>query len=322
VTDVSVIGSGQAAREAFEVFRLAGHEVREDVDTDGPGRGAVILGETTGAYASARQSVEAGRHLLLASPASFSPRQLESLFAARRPKQALFLWSERILHPAHRLVRGFVRADDPTWQPRYIRHATFTSERPTPALFRWRVLEGFALVIACGGEPRTAASGGSAQDGRGGLDYLAAVLAFDWGEALVQTGLGEGIERRETVVVASERKAYIDELDRTAPLRLIDDTPASEGSSSRWVSCPLKGYRELARQQCFAFLNATERAGEAAAEAQLWRVALASLRAAEASLAQEGAPVTVIPAESAMRVIQGGGEMSVRSTAALRLVAG
>jgi len=246
---------------------------------------------------------------MLAAPAAFSAPQIETLFGRRGPKQAFCLWSERRYHPAHRLVCGLVDSDEQAWRIRYVRQTTQLADRPAGAVLRWRALESLGVILGyANSAPLKVAAAGTESARRGCIDQESLVLTFEDIDAYVQVSLGEAIERRETVVAAADRKAYIDELNPSVPVRLIDDEPLADARApARWVSCPSPDASELARQQCLAFLEATQRPAQAEAEAALWSRALATWRAAEASLASGGAPAPVTElAPGRFQVLPGG----------------
>ncbi|HLF76943.1 MAG TPA: hypothetical protein VJB57_05575, partial [Dehalococcoidia bacterium] len=91
----------------------------------------------------------------------------------------------------------------------------------------------------------------------------------------------------------ADRKAYIDELNQSMPIRVIEDERGiTRGASARWLSCQSPTAHELARQQCLAFFQATLKSQLARDEAELWLRSLSALQAAEQSLVQ-GTAVTV-----------------------------
>ena len=322
--DIVVAGSGTAARLSGEVLAVAGFRVGSEA-SGGTGRCPLILGQSAEAFVTAWQAVESGRHVLLAHPAALSPGQLATILAARAPRQALFIWGERRFHPAYRLVAGLVQAGDATWQPRYLRNTTYSAERPTTALMRWRTIESLALVFdLLGASPASVSASGAPNVGCGAPDFYSLSLDLTTTTAFLSVALGEGTERRETVLAAPARKAYIDEMNQTVPVRLVDDDPPTDpGGAARWVSCPSPSPAELARQQCLAFLEATERPALAATETDTWQRALAAWRAAEASLSAGSARVDVRePAASGLRVITGGGQGAPSTSPRLRTLPG
>jgi hypothetical protein len=137
---------------------------------------------------------------------------------------------------------------------------------------------------------------------RNSFDLLNLEITFPELRAFLQVGLGEAVERRETLLAATSRKAYIDEINQTTPVRLVDDAPSSEARvSARWLACPAPSAGELARQQCIAFLNATLRPKLAAEEAQVWRRSLDVMSAMERSLDRYGVAVPVTePADAGL----------------------
>ncbi|HEY7268319.1 MAG TPA: hypothetical protein VH951_00700, partial [Dehalococcoidia bacterium] len=150
--DIVLAGSGSPLRQCGELLRTAGFVVGHD--PDGDERCPVILGDVPHLFAQALQLIQAGRHLLIANPLALSAPQLASLLAARRGRQALFVWSERRQHPAFRLVSGLIRSDDGAWRPRYLRQSAFCAERPTAASLHWRTAEALTILLdLAGGEP-------------------------------------------------------------------------------------------------------------------------------------------------------------------------
>jgi len=108
-------------------------------------------------------------------------------------------------------------------------------------------------------------------------------------QAFIQVGLGEAVERRETLLAATSRKAYIDELEQNAPVRLVDDDPAfASRTSVRWLARPAPSRDGLARRQCIAFLNASLKTRLAWEEPTLWRRSPDVMVAMERSLDHHG----------------------------------
>jgi hypothetical protein len=290
--DVTIIGGGAAAHSCYTVLSRAGLSINRAFELDSDDRSPLIIGEAHGAYLIARQGAEAGRHLLLASPHALTPERLSLLLENRGRSQALFVWSERRYHPGYRLVSGLLEADA-TWRPRFLRSETLSLEPSNAALFRLRTLEATGLVACIAAtEPLEVAARASGNAVRNAFDLLNLEVTFGDLRAFVQVGLGEAVERREMLLAATSRKAYIDELDQMTPVRLVDDsTEQDPRARARWLACPAPSQDELARQQCIAFLNATLRPQLAEEEATLWRRALDVMAAMELSLERQGAPV-------------------------------
>ncbi len=312
--EISVLGEGHAARRCRELLAGAGFAVRPET-TDEPSRAPLVLGETPQAFATAWQAFEAGRHILLAAPQLLSAPQLDTLLASRRARQAVVLWSERRFHPAYRMLSGLVQAGDSTWEPRYVRQTTLSGEPVSGALMRWRVIEALLLALDLAAATPVRLSATSAVNpGRHADDFVSVSLSFEGIDGFVQVGLGEGLERRESLLAAANRKAYVDEMNPHVPLRLVEDDPPDGGGAARWVSCPAQSDDHLARQQCAAFLELTQQPALAAIEADVWRQALSVWRAAEASIAAGGRPVDIQKPESTgLRVLEGGRRSTARA---------
>ena len=291
VVDITVLGGGDIAETCRELLRGAGCDA--DEVTPGSHR-PVIVGHSPHVFLTIRSLVEAGHHVLVACPAVLTVPQLVALFAGRGLGQVLSLWSESRRHPGHRLVAGLVEADEQAWHPRYIRQVTSLDEKPGAGLMRWRLLEAIALVAAYAGvPPLTLTATASLNPSRGCPDQEILILRYENLEAYIQVSLGEPMARRETLIAAAARKAYVDELNCSTPVRLFDDEPAAARKAARRISCPSPSSAELSRQQCLAFVEATQNRAVAEAEARLWLQALAVLQVAESSLAADGAPRSV-----------------------------
>jgi len=306
VFDVTIIGGGAAANSCYDVLTRAGLNVNRTFDLEPDDRSPLILGEAHGAYSIARQATVSGRHLLLASPQVLTPERLSLLLENRLRSQALFVWSERRYHPGYRLLGGLTEADA-TWRPRFLRSETLSMEASGPALFRLRTLEAVGLAISIAtAEPLEIAARASANVKRNSFDLLNLEITFAELQAFLQVGLGEAVERRETLLAATSRKAYIDELNQTTPVRLVDDDPGFEPrTNARWLACPAPAGGELARQQCIAFLNASFKPKLAEEEATIWRRSLDVMAAMERSLDLRGAYVHVQePAEAPGRSLR------------------
>lgn len=292
--DVTIIGGGAAASSCYDVLTRAGLSVTRTFELEPGDRSPLILGEAHGAYLIARQAAEIGRHLLVATPQVLTPERLSLLLENRGRAQALFVWSERRYHPGYRLLSGLTEADA-TWRPRFLRSETLSLEPSSAGVFRLRTLEAVGLAVSIAADaPIEVAARASASVKRNSFDLLNLEVTFPELRAFLQIGLGEAVERRETLLAATSRKAYVDELNQTTPVRLVDEEPGFEPRvNARWLACPAPSAGELARQQCIAFLNATLKPKLAEEEATIWRRSLDVMAAMERSLDRHGIAVTV-----------------------------
>jgi hypothetical protein len=223
VHDVTIFGGGPAANSAYDVLSRNGLRPRRIPEIDPGDSRPLIIGESHGAYQAARQAVDAGRHVLIANPQALSPERLSLLLQNRRQSQALYVWSERRYHPAYRLI-GNLKEADATWRPRFLRSETLSTEPSNAALFHLRALEALGLVVAIAAdEPSQVSAHASANPKRNAFDLLDLEVTFPQLQAFIQVSLGEAVERRETLLAADSRKAYVDELELTTPVRLVDD---------------------------------------------------------------------------------------------------
>jgi hypothetical protein len=258
------------------------------------------VGETPAAFSIAHQAVQSGRHVLIASPLVMPVDRLSLLYADRRPAQSLFVWSERRCHPAYRFVSNLIETDA-TWQPRYVRLQTLGQEMTTSQLMRWRTLEAIALMLSIASEAPNSVSAKSVNNPvRNAPDLINLSMSFPRLTGFLHVGLGEAVERRDTLLATASRKVYVDELNQSTPLRLVEDALKGR-SDDRSIACPAPSETEMARQQCFAFLSATLDSDLAQAEARLWTRALATLTAADRSSENDGASVGVVLDESRPR---------------------
>jgi hypothetical protein len=296
MADVTLLGTGALLGDCRAVLQNAGIVVGTDQETDAT---PVLLGDAPNLYGIARRVVDDGRDLLICNPVLLAPSELQALLRARSNRQAVGIWSSRRAHPANRMIAGLVRAGDPAWEPRLVRSAALSCERPTAALLTWQTIESIALLIdLAGAEPRSVSAVEAPAGERGKEDFAALAISFDRTTASLQVGLGEAVEKRETLLASPTRKAYIDELDRGVPLRILDaETPAAP-ATTRYVACPAPSHEELVRLQLSSFLDAGEQAALAASEAGLVACALSVWRAAQVSLSHGGAPQPVEPIEN------------------------
>jgi len=321
VPDVTIVGGGGAANLCCEVLGRAGFSVTRAFELEPADNTPVVIGEVHGAFLIARQALEAGRHVLLASSQALSTERLALLLEERSRSQALFVWSERHYHPAYRFVSGLVEADA-TWKPRFLRQQALSRQPPGGPLFTQLVLESIGLACRFAGAPPERAWARSIESPRrNSADLLTLGIDFPAVEATLQLGFGEALDRRETLIAAEGRRAFIDELDQTTPIRLIDEEAGDlAATGARWLACPAPRPDELARQQCIAFLEATLDARAAEAEAALWQRAVDVLRAADRSLALQGASVPLEdardPSRPRLRLIGGRAFRPVPPTAA------
>ena len=304
MVDVTIIGGGPRARDCGEVLSRSGFSLAHSFEVDSTSRSPIILGEVQGAFQLAREALETGRHVLIAATQVLTPERLSLLLEHRRQAQCLYVWSDRRYHPGYRFVAGLMESDN-TWRPRYLRQEVLSTEHPSSALFRWRTLESLALLNSItASEPKSVNATAVYNAKRNAPDLASLAVSYRDIEAELTVGLGEAIERREMLMASATRKAYVDELNQSMPIRIIDDEPVN-ANSARWLSCTAPSDEELARQQCIAFLDATLHAQRTVEEAGIWQASLAALASMEQSLSshapaevvirQQGSPFRVIP---------------------------
>ena len=294
MADVTLIGGGEAVRSAGDILARAGFSLHHTFELEQRDHSPVILGEIPGAFSAARQVIQTGRHLMIAAPQLLPIERLPLLLENRKRAQCLFVWSDRRFHPGYRFVRGLIEADA-TWRPRFIRQEVLTTQAASSTLLRWRILECAALLLSLTKDPPRSLSASSAPSSfRSSTDYLQVAIKGSQVDAFLGLGLGDVMERREVVIGAGDRKAFIDELNRQVPVRLIDEEPGQLGSGpARWVSCPPPSQGELARRLCLAFLEATVDTSLAQDEATLWAQSVSVQQAIEHSLQEGGATIEV-----------------------------
>jgi len=292
--EVTVVGGGTTARTCAEVLEDSGFQVQHAFELEAGDLSPVILGDTPAAFTTARQALEAGRHLLLASPASFPTNRLSFLYDDRQRSQALIIWNDRRFHSGYRFVNSLTEADA-TWRLRYLRLETLTTEPASIALGRWRSLETVSLLLSLTPDaPLEVSCFEVPNPVRSGPDLIAIRVAFQDIDAFIQIGLGEALDRREAILAADHRKAYVDELNPGMPVRLVEDGSRPHSASrARWLSMSSYTPEEMARQQCLAFIEATENPALAQTEAVIWRRSISVLQALERSLQAEGASVRI-----------------------------
>ena len=302
MADATIIGSGVAAGACSEVLTRAGFNLRHAFELDPDDRSPVILGDVHGALGVARQAVEEGRHLLICNPQFLTSDRLTQMLDERRSAQALFLWSERSYHPGYRFVSGLIETDS-TWRPKYLRLETLCAEPTTSTLARWRTLDSLRLLMSIADDMPMSVSGTQAQNStRVGPDLITMLVGFKDLEAFVQVGMGEALERREMLLAAPNRRAYVDELNASAPVRLVDyDASSRPGAGARWLACGTPTTDEMARQQCLAFFEGTNRPSRAKDEADAWTRSLSTLGGLDRSLEANGAAVRVLMREETPR---------------------
>jgi hypothetical protein len=292
MADVTILGTGDEARVCGEVLAHASFKVHHAFELDPNDHNPVIVGEVSGALHVTRDAIEAGRPVLIAGTHFLTPDRLGSLFDIRRRNQALFVWNARRYHPGFRLVTGLMESD-PNWRPRHLRHEWLSMDAPSTAAVRWNALEAISLVTALAeDQPQVVMANALLNTKRNCPDLLTMKVAYREVESLILVGLGEGIERHETLIAAPTRKVLVDGLSYDAPVRVIDDEALYE-PVTRWLSCPTASPHELARQQCVAFLEAAAHPALAKQEAVIWLQSLATLDAVDRSLAANGAGMLI-----------------------------
>jgi hypothetical protein len=305
MVDATIIGGGARARDCGEILSRTGFSLAHSFEVDTGSSSPIILGEVQGGYQLAREAISAGRHLLIADTQVLTPERLTLLLEHRRPGQALFVWSDRRSHAGYRFMAG-LRESDNTWRPRYIRQEVLGTEHTTTALMRWRTLEALALLNSIARQdPKTVSATAVVNRKRNAPDLVNLTIDFNDVRSHVIVGLGEALDRRETLLASDTRKVYVDELNASMPIRIIDDEPVS-ANSARWLSSMAPSSEELARQQCLGFLDATVNANLSAEEAALWNRSLATLASMEQALAQHG-PVEVVIRQETTRFRSIGG---------------
>jgi hypothetical protein len=303
MVDVTIIGGGAQARDCGEVLSRAGFSLAHSFEVETGNRSPIILGEVQNAFQLAREAVDSGRHILIAGSQILTPERLDLLLENRRQSQAIFVWSERRFHPGYRFIAGLMESDN-TWRPRYMRHETLSTEASTSSQFRWRTLEAMSLLNGiASSEPRRVNANAILNPKRNAPDLINLGIVYKDIETQITVGLGEPLDRRETLVASATRKAYVDELNPNMPIRIVDDEPIT-ANSARWLSCTAPSSEELARQQCIAFLDATLHSHRTQEEAQVWLRSLATLAAMEQSLvAGTAVAVEVRPEEHRFKVV-------------------
>ncbi|HWO73645.1 MAG TPA: hypothetical protein VNN21_08805 [Dehalococcoidia bacterium] len=294
MSDVTIVGGGGAANRCYEVLSRAGFSLTRAFELDPADKSPVVIGEVHGAFLIARQALEAGRHVLVASSQALSTERLAILLEERTRTQALFVWSERRFHPAYRFVAGLVEADA-TWEPRFMRQQVLSRQPAGGPLASHVLLESVGLACRlAAGQPERVWARSIESPRRNFADLLTLGIEFSGFEATLQVGFGEALDRRETLIAAEGRRAFIDEVDQTTPIRLIgEEADGGPAPGARWLACPAPRLEELARQQCIAFLEATLDEKAAEREAALWQRSVDILRAVERSSKLQGAPVAV-----------------------------
>lgn len=292
MVDVTIIGTGPRVDDCVGVLSRAGFYLRYADTIEPDNASPIILGELPGAFQLAREAVSAGRHILITNARVLRVERFSQLLEQRRPAQALFAWNERRVHPGYKLLTGLIETDA-TWHPRYLRHEMLNMEPATSPALRWRALESLLVLEPLIRQtPRRVTATTVLNPKRNAPDLLSFSVSYRDVESYLVIGMGEPVERHETLVAADTRKAFIDELSHGTPIRIIDeDTTNSHGS--RWVSYATPTSDELARLQCTAFLEATLHAGRARDDAGSWLTALSILAAVEESIAK-GAPEDVV----------------------------
>jgi hypothetical protein len=166
-------------------------------------------------------------------------------------------------------------------------------DAPSTGAVRWNTLEAIATVTALANdEPQVARASALMNARRNSPDLVSLKVEYRDVEAVLTIGLGEGVERHETLIAAPTRKVLVDGLSHSAPVRVIDDEALYE-PVVRWLSCPAASPHELARHQCVAFLEAASQPSLAKHEAAMWLRSLATLEASDRSLAANGAGMLV-----------------------------
>jgi predicted dehydrogenase len=306
MADVTLVGAGNVIRACRDILDGAGFSLHHAFDLEDGERCPVILGDIRGSHAVARQALELGRHVLVTNPLALPVERLSSLLEARRRAQAVFVWSDRRYHPGYRFVRSLVESDA-TWTPRFLRQESLWTGAATAGLRRWRAIESAALLQSLTkASPLSVQAKGTPNALRATADYLNLAISFEDLEAFVSMGLGEPLDRRETLIAAADRKVLVDELNESVPIRLLSEKPGATPPGARWVSYAAPSDEELVRQQCLAFLEAAAQTSLAQEEALLWQRALGVLQAMERSFQENGATVPVVVSEdhSSLRLIR------------------
>ena len=209
MVDVTIIGGGAQARDCGEVLSRAGFSLAHSFEVETGNRSPIILGEVQNAFQLAREAVDSGRHILVAGSQVLTPERLDLLLEHRRQSQAVFVWSERRFHPGYRFIAGLTESDN-TRRPRYMRHETLSTDASSSAQFRWRAMEAMSLLNGIAlAEPRRVHANAILNPKRNAADFVSLSIAYKDLETQLTVGLGEPLDRRETLVASATRKAYV-----------------------------------------------------------------------------------------------------------------
>ena len=188
-------------------------------------------------------------------------------------------------------------------------------EQPTSNLFRWRTLESLALLnTIAASEPLSVNATAVQNPLRNAPDMVSMAVTYRDIDAQLVVALGETMERRESLIASASRKAFVDELNPSLPIRIIDEQPSS-ANNARWLSCIAPSAEELARQQCISFLDSTLHGERTVEEATTWSNSLATLASMEQSLMKEGPADVVLSREELRFRIVGGFQTTPPSVA-------
>ena len=228
--DVTIIGGGAAAASCSDVLTRAGFNVSTHLRARArrpqprhPRRGQRRL-------PIARQAVERGRHLLHRQPRS-SSRPSGSRLPAGRPASVLRPSSSG----ASAATTPATASSAASWKPTppgaraTCASETLSLEAPTTAIFRWRTLDAVGLASA---SPAYASRSSSPPAPRQHQAQLA--RPAHPGDHLPRpaTPSSRSVSAKPWSVARPcspppTRKAFVDELNQTTPVRLVDDEPGS-----------------------------------------------------------------------------------------------
>lgn len=271
---------------------------------------SVVIVGGADAFALTREALLSGKHVLLCAPGALSGRQVRALKLLAESRSRLLLFGEeRLLFPSVRFLRRMLAQGTGLWTPRYVRSSNVRVARRHEALsVASLAVEDLALCLYLLDRPVLSLSAVASPSPSGAAAVFLNVTFAGGVVAALHAGLAEAWESRQMVVALADKTLLLDEWDTRAPLKVISNGRGqSDGKSYR-----IQGLRERGStaggplhaadavvgpvwDQCRRFVEAVALGDLSKGNAEFWVRVVGLWEAAEASMAEGGAPIVVEP---------------------------
>jgi len=274
---------------------------------------SVVIFGGADAFALTSKALLSGKHVLLSGPGALSARQVRALKLLAESRSRLLVFGEqRLLSSPVGFLRKMLAQGNGLWTPRYVRSSNVRSARRHEALnVASLAVEDLALCLYLLDRQVLSVS---AIGSRSASDAAAAFLNVTFAGGVVaalHVSLAEAWESCQLVVALAHKTLLLDEWDPRAPLKVISNGSGHAGGESYRIhgirdralteGSPLyatDAARRPVRDQCRRFVEAVALEDLSMGNAEFWVRVVGVWEAAEASMAEGGAPIAVEPQAS------------------------